>query len=89
MNIVCHTPFSSIGEMPTILSRLRSLGDFRGIFERPRGVKSRLAFDRQRGPVSKTIDLELTEDVLGGVDCAPLGGGEPQGYKLKIGMDEV
>ena len=52
-----------------------------------------MAFDQQRGLVWKTIDLELMEDVLGGVDRAPSeldsGDGAPQDYELKINASEV
>ena len=83
--------------MPTFgrefYSRLRSLKDLGGIFERPKGVKSRLGFDRQRGLGWKTVNVELTEDVLGAVDCLPseldLEDVAPQDYRLKISVTEV
>ena len=83
--------------MPTfgrkLYSRFQSLKDLGGIFERPKGVKSRLGFDRQRGLGWKTVNVELTEDVLGGVDRVPseLDSEDvaPQDYKLKIDMNEV
>ena len=56
-------------------------------------MKSRLAFDRQRGIGWKTVELELTEDVLGGVDrvSSELDSEDvaPQDYKLKIDVNEV
>lgn len=56
-------------------------------------MKSRLAFDQQRGPVWKTIDLTLKEDVLSGDERAPSEFDSrdrlPQDYKLKIDMPEV
>ena len=56
-------------------------------------MKSRLGFDRQRGIGWKTVELELTEDVLGGVDRVPseLDSEDvaPQDYKLKIDVIEV
>ena len=83
--------------MPTfgreLYSRLRSLKDLGGIFERPKGVKSRLGFDRQRGLGWKTVNVELTEDVLGGVDRVPSELDSeniaPQDYRLKINVTEV
>ena len=76
-----------------LYSRLRSLTDLGGIFERPKGVKSRLGVDRHRGLGWKTVNVELTEDVLGGVDRVPseLDSEDvaPQDYKLKIDMNEV
>ena len=83
--------------MPTFrkwsLSSVSSLSYLGGIFKRPKGVKSRLAFDRQRGIGWKTVELELTEDVLGGVDrvSSELDSDDvaPQDYKLKIDVNEV
>ena len=76
-----------------LYSRLRSLTDLGGIFERPKGVKSRLGVDRHRGLGWKTVNVELTEDVLGGVDSVPseLDSEDvaPQDYELKIDMNEV
>ena len=74
-------------------SRLRSLTDLGGIFERPKGVKSRLRFDRHHGLGWKTVNVELTEGVLGGVDCVPSEldskDGALQDYELKIDVNEV
>ena len=83
--------------MPTFskwsLSSVSSLSYLGEIFKQPKGVKSRLGFDRQRGIGWKTIELELTEDVLGGVDRVPseLDSEDvaPQDYKLKIDVNEV
>ena len=76
-----------------LYSRLRSLTDLGGIFERPKGVKSRVGVDRHRGLGWKTVNVELTEDVLGGVDSVPseLDSEDvaPQDYELKIDMNEV
>ena len=83
--------------MPTFrkwsLSSVSSLSYLGGIFKRPKGVKIRLAFDRQRDLGWKTVELELTEDVLGGVDrvSSELDSDDvaPQDYKLKIDVNEV
>ena len=83
--------------MPTFrkwsLSSVSSLSYLGGIFKRPKGVKSRLGFDRQRGIGWKTVELELTEDVLGGVDrvSSELDSEDvaPQDYELKIDFEEV
>ena len=74
-------------------SRLRSLTDLGGIFERPKGVKSRLGFDRHRRLGWKTVNVELTEDVIGAVHRVPSElnseDGAPQDYELKIDVNEV
>ena len=83
--------------MPTFrkwsLSSVSSLSYLGGIFKRPKGVKSRLGFDRQRGLGWKTVNVELTEDVLGGVDRVPSELDSeniaPQDYRLKINVTEV
>ena len=83
--------------MPTFrkwsVSSVSSPSYLGGILKRPKGVKNRLAFDRQCGIGWKTIELELTEDVLGGVDRVPseLDSEDvaPQDYKLKIDVNEV
>ena len=76
-----------------LYSCLQSPKDRGGIFERPKGVKSGLEFDRQRGLGCKTVNVELTEDVLGGLDYLPseLDSEDtaPQDYELKIDMNEV
>ena len=75
------------------LSPVSILSYLGGIFKRPRGVKSRLGFDRQRSIGWKTVELELTEDVFGGVDrvSSELDSEDvaPQDYELKIDVNEV
>ena len=75
----------------SIISRLGSVRrQLEGVFECPKGAKSRLEVDRLIDPVWKTIDLELKVDVLYGGDSAlseVSRGSMPQDYGLQIGVD--